>query len=143
MVTKKYIYMVVELENGGMDNMMNPLTEWLARSPSHTLHGIFPNPVYIVNRSLQLSLEEDKDIEDIIKGGFKPGPENSSSIDSYIFDSKLKKIKQFCEQQIKIYVEKVIDPKDELEIYITQSWLNLTKPSESHHEHFHSNSMYF
>ena len=53
----------------------------------------------------------------------------------------LEKIKQFCEQQLKIYVEELIIPREEIEIYITQSWLNVNKPGEFHHQHSHSNSI--
>ncbi len=66
---------------------------------------------------------------------------NSTTINKYIFNDNLKKLKQFCEQQIKIYVEKVISPKQELDFYITQSWLNITKPGGFHHEHCHANSI--
>jgi len=117
-----------------MDNMKNP-------SPAPELNGIFPSPVYIVNRDLELSSKEDKDIEDIIKGGLRSNSGNSTSSNSYIFDDKLKKIKQFCEQQIAIYVKEVINPKEDLDFYITQSWLNITKPGETHHSHFHRNSI--
>ena len=67
---------------------------------------------------------------------------NSTSNNSYIFSNgKLKKLKQFCEQQLKIYVEQVINPKEELDFYITQSWLNINKPGEWHHNHSHPNSL--
>jgi uncharacterized protein (TIGR02466 family) len=105
------------------------------------LHGIFPCPVYIAKRDVELSSKEDKDIEDIIKKGMYKNFLNSTSKNSYIFNDKLKNIKQFCEQQIKIYVEAVINPVGDLDFYITQSWLNITKPGESHHTHFHPNSI--
>ena len=111
------------------------------QSSAHTIHTVFPTPVYIVKRDLELSPKDDKDIEDIIKGGLRPNSGNASSVNSYIFNSKLKEIKQFCEQQLKIYVEKVINPKEDLDFYITQSWLNITKPGGSHHSHFHQNSI--
>jgi len=69
------------------------------------------------------------------------GPANSASNNTYIFNNKLKEIKQFCEQQIKIYVEKIINPEKELDFYITQSWLNITKPGEYHQDHCHANSI--
>ena len=111
------------------------------QSSAHIIHPVFPTPVYIVKRDLELSPKDDKDIEDIIKGGLRPNSGNASSVNSYIFNSKLKEIKQFCEQQLKIYVEKVINPKEDLDFYITQSWLNITKPGGSHHVHFHQNSI--
>ena len=115
------------------------------------IEGVFPCPVYIIKRdlnlsptqSLRLQQEEEIEIENIIEEGllFNMGS-NSNSISSYIFDTKLKKIKQFCEEQIKIYVEQIICPVEEdLDFYITQSWLNVNRPGESHYEHCHSNSI--
>jgi len=118
-----------------MNNMNN-------QPPLGVLHGIFPCPVYIVKRDLELSPKEDTDIEDIIKKeGMYKNAGNSTSNNTYIFNDKLKKIKQFCEQQIEIYVKEVITPEEELDFYITQSWLNVTKPNEWHHEHSHINSI--
>jgi len=106
-----------------------------------TIHGIFPCPVYITKRDTNLSPKEEKEIRKIIKEGMYRNHGNSTSNNSYIFNGKLKKIKQFCEQQLKIYVKKVIPPKEELDFYITQSWLNITKPGGFHHEHSHQNSI--
>tara|TARA_B100000809_G_scaffold79142_1_gene77149 strand:+ start:1157 stop:1801 length:645 start_codon:yes stop_codon:yes gene_type:complete len=115
------------------------------------IEGVFPCPVYIIKRdlnlsptqSLRLQQEEEIEIENIIEEGllFNMGS-NSNSISSYIFNTGLKKIKQFCEEQIKIYVEQIICPVEEdLDFYITQSWLNVNRPGESHYEHCHSNSI--
>ena len=105
------------------------------------IHGIFPCPVNIVKRDTNLTNKEEKEIRKIVNEGMRKNSGNSSSYNSYIFNGKLKKIKQFCEQQLKIYVEQVIVPKEELDLYITQSWLNITKPGEYHHEHSHANSI--
>ena len=107
----------------------------------YTIHGIFPIPVYSVKRDSDLDSTEEKEIEDIIKGGLRVNAENSFSNNSYIFNTKLKKIKEFCEQHIKIYVKEIINPKEDLDFYITQSWLNITKPGQFHHSHYHSNSI--
>ena len=108
----------------------------------HTIHGVFPTPVYIVKRDTNLSPKEAKEIRKIIdKEGMYNNAGNSTSNNSYIFNGKLKKLKQFCEEHIKTYVEQVIYPKEELDFYITQSWLNITKPGEFHHDHSHNNSL--
>ena len=117
-----------------MDNMTN-------QSQLGLLSGIFPCPVYIVKRDVGLSPKEDKDIEDIIAGEVYTNYGNTTSNNTYIFNNKLKEIKQFCEQQIAIYVKEVINPKEDLDFYITQSWLNITKPGENHHIHSHPNSI--
>ena len=105
------------------------------------MNGIFPVPICVVKRDLNLSPKEEKDIEDIVKEGMESNVGNFKTPNSYIFDSKLKKIKQFCEQQLKIYVEQIISPEEELDFYITQSWLNITKPGGFHHDHHHPNSI--
>ena len=107
----------------------------------NVISGIFPCPVYGTKRDTNLSSREKKEIGKIIKEGMYTNYNNSSSNNNYIFNTKLKKIKQFCEEHIKIYVKEVINPKNEIDFYITQSWLNITKPQESHHPHFHTNSI--
>ena len=105
------------------------------------IYGIFPCPVHIVKRDTKLSPKEEKDVRKIVKEGMYRNYGNSTSENSDIFNGKLKKIKQFCEQHIKSYVEQVISPKEEIDFYITQSWLNITKPGEFHHDHSHNNSL--
>ena len=110
-------------------------------SGEETIQGIFPTPVYIVKRDTNITPKEEKEIRKIANEGMTRNSGNSSSNNSDIFNGKLKKIKQFCEEQLNIYVKKVINPKEELDFYITQSWLNITKPGEQHHEHSHGNSL--
>jgi uncharacterized protein (TIGR02466 family) len=105
------------------------------------ISGLFPNPVYSTERNSELDVTEKKEIEDIIAEGVCRNINNVSSINKSIFDTKLKNIKGFCEQHLKIYVEQVIVPKEELEFYITQSWLSITESGGSHHEHSHPNSI--
>ena len=108
----------------------------------YNINNIFPTPVYIAKRdSDSISEEEKAEVEKIIQQGELKNLGNSSSANNYIFDSNLKNIKQFCKQQLKIYVEEVINPKEELDFYITQSWLNIVKPGEFHHNHAHNNSI--
>ena len=105
------------------------------------IYGLFPTPVYIAKRYSDLIPREEKEIEKIIQEGMQKNTGNSSSINSYIFNENLKELKQFCEQQVRIYVKDIINPKKGVDFYITQSWLNVTKPGEFHHEHCHSNSI--
>jgi len=106
------------------------------------IHDIFACPIYVTKRDSNLdSTEEEKEIGKIVKEGMTKNSGNSSSNNSYIFNGKLKNIKQYCEQHLKIYVEHVINPKEDLDFYITQSWLNVTKPGECHHVHHHPNSI--
>ena len=103
--------------------------------------GVFPIPVYMTKRESAPSLKEQADIEEILKERQNTNVGNFNSSDQYILNSRLKEIKQFCEQQIKIYAEEVINPKEDLDFYITQSWLNYTNKNEYHHTHNHPNSL--
>ena len=104
--------------------------------------GIFPIPVYTTERDSDLDPVEKKEIEDIInKEGMRKNNTNYSSIDTNIFDTKLKNLKEFCEQQIKIFVEEVIRPREKFDFYITQSWIIVNKPGDSHDSHYHPNSI--
>jgi len=107
----------------------------------YKVEGIFPCPLYTSHRESSLDESELQDVESIIEEGMRNNKYNSISNDSYIFNTKLGKIKKFCEQHIESYVEKVISPKDNLNFYITQSWLNVTKHGESHQQHWHPNSI--
>jgi uncharacterized protein (TIGR02466 family) len=106
-----------------------------------TIRGVFPSPLYMIKRESNITLKEEKEIEEIIKEGMEKNSGNSSSQNFYIFNSKFKEIKQFCEEQIQIYVEQIIVPKEDLDFYITQSWLNITNPGGFHHKHSHQNSI--
>ena len=138
-------------------------TNWGETGPSvgedHVVNSLFPSPVYCAIRDSNLDLteelalvprfitaDENKDIRDIIAEGVQSNSlhgdnSNFSSKNTSIFDTRLPNIKNFCEHHIKKYVEKIINPKEELDFYITQSWLNVNKPGQEHHAHWHQNSI--
>ena len=67
---------------------------------------------------------------------------NKISIDSNILtDKKMNRIEKFCNNSIKDYIKNTYDLEEDVKLYITQSWLNLTLPSEFHHRHSHPNSI--
>ena len=107
----------------------------------YRIDSIFPTPLYVATRSSNLDLTEEKEIKDIIEEGMHKNVYNTTTNNSYIFDTKLKKIKEFCKEHINTYLEKLISPEKEIDLYITQSWINVNKPGESHHLHNHPNSI--
>jgi uncharacterized protein (TIGR02466 family) len=116
------------------------------------LISLFSTPVVVTNigrdfteTELQLFLEDipyHKDADALTTG--EKGMSNHQSKDRFLFDSHsdtLKDIKKFCEHQLKNYLEHIEGVDTNLAgLRITQSWLNKTKPGESHHSHFHRNS---
>ena len=113
---------------------------------NYQIEGIFPLPVYMAKRDSDLDSTEKKEVEDIIDEGMhdpthEPRGGNWTSHNTYIFNNKLTKIKQFCEKHINIYVKEILNPKEETNYYITQSWLSITNPGEWHPHHSHANSI--
>jgi uncharacterized protein (TIGR02466 family) len=116
------------------------------------IHSIFPIPVVHIQREFYLDSIEVKEIAKILKEGMIANygdgasgnnideSSNIYSIDNSIL-SRLHKLKKFIEEHIKLYVKEVISPEEELEFYITQSWLNIIKPGQRHNRHWHSNSI--
>ena len=67
---------------------------------------------------------------------------NITTDDNYILNRKeFKNIKKFLDKHCKNYLDKLICPKNNLELYITQSWLNYTEANQYHHQHAHPNSV--
>lgn len=67
---------------------------------------------------------------------------NSMSKNNYILNEpELAGLKAEIDEVLKKYVDNIICPEsDDIEIYITQSWMNWTRAGEWHHKHTHSNS---
>jgi len=105
------------------------------------INSIFPTPIYttkmdrgFTNQELQFVKEQKKHCTN--------NQGNINTKDNYILNRKeFKNIKKFLDKHCKDYLDKVICPKDNIEIYITQSWLNYTEANQYHHQHSHPNSV--
>jgi len=66
---------------------------------------------------------------------------NTTSIDRYVLNEPaMAGLREFIQFQINYFMENIEVPYNPVEAYITQSWLNFTKPGEYHHKHEHPNS---
>ena len=101
--------------------------------------AIFPTPIYVSNLSNLLTEKQInfiKNLETISSYG------NSSSKNKYILNEKpLAKLKKELEICVQDYFDKVIQPKENIKPYITQSWCAYTNKNEYHHIHTHANSL--
>ena len=102
------------------------------------IHELFPTPVYIV--TLSYITEEYLDELNYIERHNNIG--NASSNNKHILNMKcFSKLKFEIEKHLKNYYEIVEKPKNEIEPYVTLSWLNWTSDNQYHHYHTHSNSL--
>lgn len=68
---------------------------------------------------------------------------NSMSVNNYILDEpSLAELRAEIDVVLQEYVDNVLMPTNtDNRLYITQSWMNWTRPGEWHHKHTHSNSV--
>jgi uncharacterized protein (TIGR02466 family) len=67
---------------------------------------------------------------------------NKTSKNNYILnENEMKDLKLVFINYLEYYLKEIYQAKDEIKIYITQSWLNYSNKNEFHHQHFHSNSI--
>jgi uncharacterized protein (TIGR02466 family) len=101
--------------------------------------NLWPTPVYKTNINRSLNYLEINFLNKNHK--LAPLSENYRSDNERILDCKeLADIKTFILNECNKYVLQVINPKDKIDTYLTQSWLSLTTKGQSHHPHYHSNS---
>jgi uncharacterized protein (TIGR02466 family) len=103
--------------------------------------NLFPIPVYMTHMDRSFTKKE-LDFIYAQKNHTTKNDGNTSSIDNYILNRKeLKNIKKIIDKACEDYLQKIICPKQDVKLYVTQSWLNFTEPDQFHHRHAHPNSV--
>ena len=98
---------------------------------------LFPVPVYQSSTDYLNFANEINFLSslDLIKARNNSVSKNVQVLDYH----ELSKCKEICEKHLKIFIENTLDCKQEF--YITNSWIARSRPGESHHVHFHPNSI--
>lgn len=104
------------------------------------IHGLFSTPVIFTTNNREFT---EGEIEFFKKSGetIVQNEGNTTSLNRYIVNEpEMATIKSEIENAVKIYMDKIISAKPEVQAYITQSWLNFTSEKQWHHKHEHPNS---
>jgi len=102
------------------------------------IHPLFPTPVGMYSLDRELSENELAFIKDAER---RENQGNTISVDRNILESKkLKNLRFFIEEKLDEYFRETYDPKNDVNLKITQSWCNYTEPGQYHHKHAHPNS---
>ena len=102
------------------------------------IHNLFPTPVGIFKLNRALSETELSYLQSLET---KSNVGNSSSKSSLVLENKkLFGIRKFVDTSLDTYFQTVYNPKNDVSIHMTQSWVNYTKPGQFHHKHAHPNS---
>ena len=100
------------------------------------LELLFPTPVAFFD--LQVT-EEERSF--LLNQERRPNEGNQSSVDNYLLRRpEMKALAAEVEAKVMEYAKEVW--KAEVKPFVTQSWVNWTKPGQYHHKHSHPNSLY-
>jgi uncharacterized protein (TIGR02466 family) len=101
---------------------------------------IFPIPIYYSNLNRKFTKKENSFFKKILSKKVSNFG-NTVSSNNYVFNNKaLKTIKEEIDIRLKDYLIKILQPKNNIDLYITQSWINSTIKNQYHHAHAHPNS---
>ena len=111
-------------------------------SETYNIKRLFSTPVfqssekYKFNKSELEFIDKQKENVKINQKG------NLYSKNNYVLDSpELKNLKEFCNRNLFMFFYDRFKVKKDIEIYITQSWINFNQKNTSHHRHKHVNSI--
>ena len=111
------------------------------KSLKPTINNLFPIPIYTTKMDRGFTKQELQFVDNQ-KNKCTNNSGNINTKDNYILNRKeFKNIKKFLDKHCKDYLDTIICPKDNIELYITQSWLNYTEANQYHHKHAHPNSV--
>lgn len=101
--------------------------------------GLFPVPLFRTSIEREFSEEELNLLKNL---EYRPNALNISSQDHYVLEHpEMVDIKKFITAAVNSYLDNIICPMYDLELYITQSWTNSTIKGKAHHQHRHPNSI--
>ena len=105
------------------------------------INNLFPTPIYTTKIDRGFTKQELQFVKEQ-KKHCKNNTGNINTKDNYILNRKeFKNIKKFLDKCCKDYLNRIICPKNNIKLYITQSWLNYTEANQYHHQHAHPNSV--
>jgi uncharacterized protein (TIGR02466 family) len=97
-------------------------------------------PIAVGRDSLGRELTQ-QELNCLLKLPTKLNAQNVTSINNHILElPKLAKLKKDLLRSLNEYFKVTVNPVDGIEIYITQSWFNITDNTQNHHQHYHPNS---
>jgi uncharacterized protein (TIGR02466 family) len=107
------------------------------------IHGIFPQPVFFSHIGRTWTKEEQAFLQKQSESTHNNSGNTTSNNRYVLREPEAKDMADFVQKAVDQYVDNVMFPKfrDQLEFYVTQSWLNYTKPGQYHHKHAHPNSI--
>ena len=104
---------------------------------------LFSTPVYINNIGRSFSEKEKECVVDYSKDIYTNIGNVTSNDLSVLNNPAFSELKEYCKLTLRDYLITIFDPinPDEIDLVMTQSWLNYTNQDKFHHFHKHPNSI--
>lgn len=107
-----------------------------------TWEAIFPTPILRTNIGREFT-EEELQFFAQSQGATTDNVLNTRTVDTHVLETpQMCSLRSLIEENINQFARKTITTSERVEFYITQSWINYTKPGQSHHRHSHTNSLF-
>ena len=102
------------------------------------LHGLFAQPVGFFDLGRELSDEEKFFLMELEQ---RPNMGNRTSANNFVLRDKLMtSLRGWMENCVAEYFKATTNPKHDVTLRLTQSWVNYSEPGQYHHKHAHPNS---
>ena len=102
------------------------------------LHGLFAKPVGFFDLGRSLSDEEKFFLMELEQ---RPNMGNRTSTNNFVLRDKLMtSLRGWMEDCVAEYFKATTNPKHDVTLRLTQSWVNYSEPGQYHHKHAHPNS---
>ncbi|NDF50112.1 MAG: hypothetical protein EB116_08530 [Betaproteobacteria bacterium] len=101
------------------------------------MHGLFAQPVGMFDRPLS---DDEKSL--LMGLETRPNMGNTTSTDNFVLRrSGLTNLRSWIEDCVADYFKATANPKHDVSLRITQSWVNYSEQGQYHHKHAHPNSL--
>ena len=111
--------------------------------PVAEIMNLFPTPLLYGTLDRDLTEAERNCIDGLCKDVRGNGTANSISNDTYVLrQPEVQDLNAWLTKMTNQFMYNIFAPEGEFGLYITQSWLNVTKPKQFHHRHRHPNSVF-
>lgn len=99
---------------------------------------LFPTPVGVFQIDRAFTANELKFARTL---EFVQNEYNKASKETYVLQNeRMKSVRKFIEKSVDTFFKEIYQPSREVSLRVTQSWVNMSKKGEQHHQHYHANS---
>jgi uncharacterized protein (TIGR02466 family) len=102
------------------------------------LHGLFAQPVGFFDLGRELTEEEKFFLMELEQ---RANQGNRTSTNNFVLKSPvMTSLRSWMEDSVAEYFKATTNPKHDVTLRLTQSWVNYSEPGQYHHKHAHPNS---